>query len=323
MSAAAPPTRARSSGRTVTRVFPVTPGGTTLRGSNEKGARGDRARDPADRPPRRADARRGDRPGVAQRQRRARRSSSRPSSPATATTCSSAPTGSCGRTPTTGSRWPAAGAPAAPTAPSTTRSGYETEPARSQACRSRSAGARCGALELSRLALPLPALLPSVNQIGFDSYDLIAGTLAKQKTGSKQARHPALGGRRRGAKQDGAKVADPDGGFAFPLYGTYRRDQIALNASQVNLQFSFGSVPLRSFDFRGATRADGSFRPGASLYGQVSCADVPNYSAQLRIAGVCNEHRHPGLLRDLPRRRLRARRRQPEAARSEREGRWS
>ena len=26
----------------------------------------------------------------------------------------------------------------------------------------------------------------------------------------------------------------------------------------------------------------------ASLYGQVTCADVPNYSAQLRIAGVCN-----------------------------------
>ena len=39
-----------------------------------------------------------------------------------------------------------------------------------------------GALEISRLALPLPSLLPSVNQIGFDSYDLIAGTLAKGRT---------------------------------------------------------------------------------------------------------------------------------------------
>ena len=43
--------------------------------------------------------------------------------------------------------------------------------------------ASVGALELSRLALPLPSLLPSVNQIGFDSYDLIAGTLQKTKPG--------------------------------------------------------------------------------------------------------------------------------------------
>ena len=38
----------------------------------------------------------------------------------------------------------------------------------------------------------------------------------------------------------------------------------------------------------GQLAADGGFRPGASLYGRVTCADVPNYSAQLRIAGVCN-----------------------------------
>ena len=94
-----------------------------------------------------------------------------------------------------------------------------------------------------------------------------------------------IGGR---AKQDGTTVADPAGGFAFPLFGTYDRGQTALNTSQVSLQFSFGPVPLRSLDFRGATRVDGSFKPGASLYGQVTCADVPNYSAQLRIAGVCN-----------------------------------
>ena len=40
---------------------------------------------------------------------------------------------------------------------------------------------RTGALKISRLALPLPPLLPSVNQIGFDSYDMIAGTLRRTK----------------------------------------------------------------------------------------------------------------------------------------------
>ena len=141
------------------------------------------------------------------------------------------------------------------------------------------------AIELTRLALPQPALLPSVNQIGFDSYDLIAGWLTPQRSNQGKQLLWVIGGR---AKQDGTTVADPAGGFAFPLYGTYDRGQTALNTSQVSLQFSFGPVPLRSLDFRGATRVDGSFKPGASLYGQVTCADVPNYSAQLRIAGVCN-----------------------------------
>ena len=83
-------------------------------------------------------------------------------------------------------------------------------------------------------------------------------------------------------------MPDPGGGFAFPLFGEYRGGSLALNTGGVGLQFSFGTVPLRSFDFRGRLAGDGSFGPGASLYGQVTCADVPNYSAQLRIAGVCN-----------------------------------
>jgi hypothetical protein len=61
-----------------------------------------------------------------------------------------------------------------------------------------------------------------------------------------------------------------------------------LNASQVNLQFSFGPVPIRSLDFRGQLGADGRFAPGASVYGRVTCAEVPNYSAYLYVAGVCN-----------------------------------
>jgi hypothetical protein len=153
----------------------------------------------------------------------------------------------------------------------------------------RAGSKRVGALELSRLALPLPSLLPSVNQIGFDSYDLIAGTLARGKPrpdGVGRILMWVVEARHRGG--GGPPGVAPHGNFAFPLAGTYRRNLIELDASQVNLQFSFGAVPLRGLDFRGQLAADGGFRPGASLYGQVTCADVPNYSAQLRIAGVCN-----------------------------------
>ncbi len=151
-----------------------------------------------------------------------------------------------------------------------------------------SAGKRSvSALKISRLALPEPALLPSVNQIGFDSYDMIAGTLSKTKPGPSGVGRILLwvvGARDAG----GSLLADPHGNFAFPLEGTYRGNDVSLNASQVNLQFSFGPVPLRSLDFRGRLGAGGRFAPGASLYGQVTCADVPNYSVYLYVAGVCN-----------------------------------
>ena len=143
------------------------------------------------------------------------------------------------------------------------------------------------AVEISRLALPQPSLLPSVNQIGFDSYDLIAGTIARSPArpgGGGSALMWVVGARREG----GRSIVDPDGGFAFPLYGAYRGNDLSLNASGVSLEFSFGPVPLRSFDFRGALERDGGFAPGASVFGQVTCGDVPNYSVQLQVAGVCN-----------------------------------
>ena len=85
---------------TVTRMFAVTPGGTTLRGSTEQRARGDHAGLAAGGAPQRRDDRRRDRSRL-QREVEALVHSSRPSSRATATTSSSAPTGSSSPTPTT------------------------------------------------------------------------------------------------------------------------------------------------------------------------------------------------------------------------------
>ena len=140
------------------------------------------------------------------------------------------------------------------------------------------------ALEISRLALPLPSLLPSVNQIGFDSYDLIAGTLAK---GHGHILLWVIGARE---GRNGVSKPDPNGNFAFALAGRYRGNEVILNANRLDLQFSFGPVPIRSLDLRGELGADGRFGAGASLYGQVTCAEVPNYSVYLYVAGVCNQN---------------------------------
>jgi outer membrane protein assembly factor BamB len=144
------------------------------------------------------------------------------------------------------------------------------------------------AFTISRLAIPLPPLLPSVNQIGFDSYDMIAGTIARSKmnrSGQGRLLLWVIGARR---DRHGLLRPDPNGNFQFPLAGPYRRNTLDLGSQDLSLQFSFGSVPLGLFDLRGQMAPDLALRPGAGIYSETTCADVPNYSAQLRIAGVCN-----------------------------------
>ena len=148
---------------------------------------------------------------------------------------------------------------------------------------------RTTAFSISRLAIPLPPLLPSVNQIGFDSYDMIAGTISRTKARLRRDGRLLLwviGARR---DRHGVLQPDPSGNFQFPLAGAYRHDALALSSSGLSLQFSFGSVPLRVFDVRGQIAPDLAMLPGTGLYSETTCADVPNYSVQLRFAGVCNE----------------------------------
>ncbi len=53
---------------------------------------------------------------------------------------------------------------------------------------------RVSAFELRRLAVPLPAFLPSVNQIGFDSYVLLVGAIRGRPAGCRRHRlDPAVG----------------------------------------------------------------------------------------------------------------------------------
>ncbi len=144
------------------------------------------------------------------------------------------------------------------------------------------------AFTISRLAIPLPPLLPSVNQIGFDSYDMLAGTISRTKPNRRGAGRLLLWVIGASRDRRGVLRPDPTGNFQFPLSGGYRNDTLDLSAPDLSLQFSFGSVPLRLFGIRGQMGSDFALRPGAGLYSETTCADVLNYSAQLRFAGVCN-----------------------------------
>ena len=141
---------------------------------------------------------------------------------------------------------------------------------------------RVSALTITRLAVPMPAFLPSVNQIGFDSYDWIASTIAR--SGSRVLLWVI------GAVRDarGVERVDPSSAFSFPIAGRYAGGTVMLSSPSVPLTFSFGLVPLRQFSIRGTLGPDRHFRPGVSLYTETVCAHVPHYGAELKFTGICN-----------------------------------
>jgi hypothetical protein len=138
------------------------------------------------------------------------------------------------------------------------------------------------AITISRLSVPMPAFLASVNQIGFDSYDWIASTIARTKHTVLLWVIGAVPG------SHGRDVVDPHSAFGFPLAGRYEGGSVILSSPNVSLEFSFGGVPLRRFELRGDLEPDLSFAPGANLFADTVCKTVPVYGPELTFTGICN-----------------------------------
>jgi outer membrane protein assembly factor BamB len=141
---------------------------------------------------------------------------------------------------------------------------------------------RVSGLQMSRLAVPLPPMLTSVNQIGFDFYDWVGGVVRTDP----DATVVWFVGAREG--DDGRLVADPAALFAFPVVGRQRGGTFSWTAEQVNLWFTFGPVPLRRFDLRGTFDAAGAVGPESQHLVESVCADIPSYGAQMPITGMCD-----------------------------------
>jgi hypothetical protein len=151
----------------------------------------------------------------------------------------------------------------------------------------RTSRSRVSAFNMRRLAVPLPPLLPSANQIGFDSYDWIVSALRVSRPdahGEGRVLLWVVGARRNRA---GVPVADPSSAFGFPLAGRYRGADLLLAQRNIALTFSFGRVPMRRFEVRGRLGRDLRMAD-PSLYAEVASAEVPTYGSALCTTGVCN-----------------------------------
>jgi hypothetical protein len=142
--------------------------------------------------------------------------------------------------------------------------------------------ARNRVVELRRLSLPLPAFLPSVNQIGFDAYELLMTPL--EITKDRLLAYVQTG--RRDAA--GRLVADPNGGLDFAIAGVHRGSTFALTRRDLTMRLEFGPTPMRVFTLRGTFTPDRRVRPGAAMYGEIDCRTMPYYGPLLTAIGLCN-----------------------------------
>ncbi len=145
------------------------------------------------------------------------------------------------------------------------------------------------AFELSRMAVPFPPILPSLNQIGFDSYDMVVGAVSASKPDRNGEGTLLLWAVSTKRGPGGVPVADRRGAFAFPLAGRYRNDSVIVSQSGLSLTFSFGDVPFRRFELRMQLDRNLRARFGASLYAEVFCPEVPVYGDALEYIGLCND----------------------------------
>ncbi len=146
------------------------------------------------------------------------------------------------------------------------------------------AGARGTVWELSRLALPMPTLMPSYNQIGFDSLHYLVTAL--EGGGGKGVAFML------GAKLEEAQnrtVVDPTTRLLVPLEMSWDGDVMTLASDQI-MQVEAMSAVVNFKTFRVAARlgSDLSAVGGANVTGSTVCAEVPFYGLFLQQLGLCN-----------------------------------
>ncbi len=139
------------------------------------------------------------------------------------------------------------------------------------------------AWEISRLALPLPTLLPSYNQIGFDSLHYLI-SVVEGANGHAVAWMA-------GAKLDdaGHTVIDPATGALFPLDVTYGGGWFTFaNQDGVSVEVMNVVIPFRSFRLAASFAADGSASGPVRVSGSTLCGGIPTYGIYLQQLGLCN-----------------------------------
>jgi outer membrane protein assembly factor BamB len=143
------------------------------------------------------------------------------------------------------------------------------------------------ALEWTRLAAPIPSMLPSLNQIGFDNMDwLMAPVLITPADARGQGQFVLWA---IGVKQDpaGNLVADPASDFTIALNGRYQGQDFILTDQDFPMDITGIQIPFNLFELRGRLGTDGVTQHPAA-YADTQALSIPTFGPYLVIAGLAN-----------------------------------
>jgi outer membrane protein assembly factor BamB len=141
-----------------------------------------------------------------------------------------------------------------------------------------------GVWEVSRLALPLPTILPSYNQIGFDSLHYLVGLVE----GSNGHAVAWMAGARLASGENRTEI-DPATRALFPLDVSYAGGFITLaNQDGVSVEVMNAVIPFRTFRMAAALGADGSAAGPLRMTGSTICGYIAVYGLFLQKLGLCN-----------------------------------
>ncbi len=138
-------------------------------------------------------------------------------------------------------------------------------------------------LELSRLSAPTPSILPSYNQIGFDSLHYIAGVV--DTTAGDGLLLWVIEGR---LNENGTSSIDPEAVTRYPLLMRVQDGLVTLyNDDGFKIKF-IGSwdMPFASYRISAPLAADGTFARDADLTAVTNCDEIEFYGIGLKLMGM-------------------------------------
>jgi outer membrane protein assembly factor BamB len=138
-------------------------------------------------------------------------------------------------------------------------------------------------LEFYRLSAPTPSMLPSYNQIGFDSLHFMSGAVSK--TGDGKYLMWVIEGK---LNEDGTSSIDPSSATRYPLEMEYKGGLVTLhnyNGFKINFIGSW-DMPFGAYRLSSAMNSDGAFAHSASMVATANCDDIAFYGAGLKLVGM-------------------------------------
>lgn len=138
-------------------------------------------------------------------------------------------------------------------------------------------------LELSRLSAPIPSMLPSYNQIGFDSLHYLAGAVAKN--GAGQTIVWVIEGK---LDENNQTVVDPQAITRYPLLLDYKEGLVTLSNYEGFKTKFIGSwdMPFASYRLSDSLDAGGNFTQDATLVAVANCDEIEFYGIGLKLVGM-------------------------------------